>query len=767
LETTGQASDAGRKDDQMRSLLTALAVLIAGPGWLTAGAPSHAKAASHATAAAGRQGAAANSSGIVICEPVVRQADRQVADFGAGCGRWLFFTVGGRAEVGRTPLWSEVARARRELGRDDLRLTLPDAARIAPMLGLTHIAVGRMTGTARHGVLTYQLYAMPGRTPVGPALTAQGAQKQIVAALPGLAGRLTRLLGVPALPAPPPVGASPDELRRLGAVPWGPDDPLPAAQEQSFRDLAPRLPLAGLLGMKNSLRRDRPQLAAAAARLMAQAPENVLVLGQIGYVEASALVPYQAQAERLAGRFPHSYALAHAGVWLQRARHDQAQEMLLAQQMVAAAPRNPDAWLSLGATLSDAAQDIRRGRFSALLSAQEQAGLDVLYTRSLRAIQKAADLDPSYGHAWLKLATAATFQGRQELADTAFWKAQRLAPDRADVYWWGLQMFQPKWGGDPATLAKVAALAASERYPTVGQTLYVAGGLASARSQDASQALRQRAERDARAELALHPDDGDAHWDLAAALQAQRKTPEALAEFRLAAAALPGAPAVHEELARLVYDAGQWDEAMREYRKVIQLDPRDENAHFLLGWGLKHAERWDEAVQEFQTGLRLNPRDPAPHYGLGVLYEARNLPQDAIAEYEKAVSLSPDYQEANERLLLLLDQDNQLDKALAAGRRVVQSDPENGGAWDNIADVCLKRKDWAASLSASDTALKLNANDALAHENRGEALMGQGDKAAARAEWEQVLKMDQGSVAKTARDNLAAHQSERHGGPLL
>ena len=63
----------------------------------------------------------AGGVGVVICEPVAdpgTEADN--ANFGAGCGRWLQFAVGGQGELGKTPLWESPNRAAKELGRTDI-----------------------------------------------------------------------------------------------------------------------------------------------------------------------------------------------------------------------------------------------------------------------------------------------------------------------------------------------------------------------------------------------------------------------------------------------------------------------------------------------------------------------------------------------------------------------------------------------------------------------------------------------------------------------
>ncbi len=149
-------------------------------------------------------------AGIIVCEPAATGMDEQPLTFTAGCARWLQFTVGGQGELGKTPLWTAIARAERELGRSDLRLTPDEAVKLCRITGATHAAIGTAAGTADHITLTYQLYALATKKPVGAALKVSGTKAQIVAALPDLARGLAQSLGVsaPRVPAHPDATAA-------------------------------------------------------------------------------------------------------------------------------------------------------------------------------------------------------------------------------------------------------------------------------------------------------------------------------------------------------------------------------------------------------------------------------------------------------------------------------------------------------------------------------------------------------------------------------
>jgi tetratricopeptide (TPR) repeat protein len=96
---------------------------------------------------------------------------------------------------------------------------------------------------------------------------------------------------------------------------------------------------------------------------------------------------------------------------------------------------------------SEQANAIRARRYANDISEKEWTKLRDLYDVSYHACDNAVKTDPLYGPAWLSLAEAATFAGQNKRAREAFQQAEKLHTDKVAVYWWGLQMFQAKWGG--------------------------------------------------------------------------------------------------------------------------------------------------------------------------------------------------------------------------------------------------------------------------------------------------------------------------------
>ncbi len=695
---------------------------------------------------------AGSQIGIVIGEPLPDAASMPLADFGAGCGRWLFLNVGGNPDFGQTPLWSEVARAENDLGKPNLQLTRADALRLPNVLGVTQVAVGTITGTDTHCTLTYQLVNVPGGKPLGGPISVAGSQKQVIAQLPQMAMQMLQRLKLRSAKLPAAVGAVPTEMQMLGQIPWDPDAILTDDQTTALHSLSARLPLAGILALRGSLREHPAVLAQDVKTLMAQAPQNTLVYGLTGYVEAADLP--SASLLSLRARYPKNYALAHAEVWWRSSKHDPRAQLVAAQQAVRDAPHNPDAWLSLGSSLSNAADQVRRARIADDISPSEWRFLNKAYPLWFNTVSRAAHLDPRYGKAWERVAQAATFAGQQKAAEAAFWKAVSLEKKPSSIYTWGLQMFQPKWGGSPADLAKVASLAAAANYSTDADTIDVSKALKGAGFQDLAQELLMRSETNLKARVQAHPDDGALHWSLASIQRASDRQNEAVSEYQAALHVLADDYMLHYDFGQCLDDLGRDQEAVEEYRQALRLNPDDAQSHFHLGWDLQNLGQLPEAQQQLLQAIQLDPDSADAIYVLGLVYELQHEDEKAIVQYRLAAQQKPSMAHANQHLLGLLDAHKQYDEAIAAGARVVMYDPQNATAIATIADCFSKKKDFHTASQLCQKALEIEPDNALAHLHLGDAYLGLGQKEKAQAEWQRTLQLDYGEIAKDAREEL-------------
>jgi len=682
------------------------------------------------------------SPGVVVCEPVADRADAATAAFGAGCGRWLHLTVGGQAELGQTPLLSSIARAQAELGRSDLRLTPAEADKLYGILGITHVAVGRVSGSAARCTLTYQLYAVPGYRAVGPAVQAGGTSAQVLVQLPRMARLLATGLGIAQPRVPVAVAAKPADVALLGTLPWFPGDAATQVQVGQLRSLAARLPLAGVLLFSaatpgSSYAQDSHQTQT----LLAQEPDNPLVWSLIARGAPGQLVSRQAQLARNLQKFPRSYLFAATQAWFQRSLGHHGPEMQWAERTAQYAPHNPEAWLTLGWTVDQAGEALRKGRVASEITPQEWAFLRSVYPQWLAAVSRSARLDPLYGLAWERVATAATFAGNMPLADHAFWQSIKLQPDEPEAYSWGLQMYQPKWSDAPDKLHKTAELLATTHFSTLTKSLEAVSYLKNDETEGHPfrpllRSLCDLVLAQTQQQIAHNPGDAQAHYNQAYLLDSAGRHSEAVTEYKNVLLLRPGDYDTEWRLAYLFDDQHQTAEAIAEYQAILRQHPNDASIHRKLGWDLKAAGRFPEAEVELKRALGLTPDDGEAHFSLGQVYLEENHKPEAIRQMQAAIKYRPDFPEAYQRLCLLLDEQGQYDASIVAGIHAVRTNPNDNITMDNIADDYLNKHDWAASIRASEAALRVSPQDGLAHLNLGEAYNGAGDRARARAEWQ-------------------------------
>ena len=137
-----------------------------------------------------------------------------------------------------------------------------------------------------------------------------------------------------------------------------------------------------------------------------------------------------------------------------------------------------------------------------------------------------------------------------------------------------------------------------------------------------------------------NPKEPNAHFGLGYLLWAQKKYPEAAAEFK---AELGNDP---EHLQATLYLAdsdiqmNQMDLAKPLLEKAVRVDPSLGLAHLDLGIVYSESENHQEALRELTAAERLMPQEVNVHWRLGRLYRAMGKKQEAKLEFDKASSLN-------------------------------------------------------------------------------------------------------------------------------
>lgn len=122
-----------------------------------------------------------------------------------------------------------------------------------------------------------------------------------------------------------------------------------------------------------------------------------------------------------------------------------------------------------------------------------------------------------------------------------------------------------------------------------------------------------------------------------AALLAQGKLEQAIAEFQQAVGMAPASVVVHANLAYAYDQQGRTDEAIAAYRKVLELEPGNSVARNNLATLYSKNGRYDEATREFEELLQRDPANAKARSNLETARQNRALVQERQAEIAGAL----------------------------------------------------------------------------------------------------------------------------------
>jgi tetratricopeptide (TPR) repeat protein len=247
---------------------------------------------------------------------------------------------------------------------------------------------------------------------------------------------------------------------------------------------------------------------------------------------------------------------------------------------------------------------------------------------------------------------------------------------------------------------------------------------------------------------ALAQDESSAliHFNLALALERQRKIPEALAEYEKAISHDPKITVAHLNrgaiLARSSKTIAQGIDSLRE---AVRLNPNLAASHYHLGLALERTGQFQEAFQhyrqasllapdhfgnamqlahlyersgqikqalvEYQKIARIHPTNPQVFFQSGLASEKLKLPAQARDYYQQSLSLSPNYLPALNNLAYLLAVTPGLKDPLRsidlASRAATLTQNQNPAVLDTLASAYLAGKQTEQALATLKKALRI------------------------------------------------------------
>jgi tetratricopeptide (TPR) repeat protein len=225
----------------------------------------------------------------------------------------------------------------------------------------------------------------------------------------------------------------------------------------------------------------------------------------------------------------------------------------------------------------------------------------------------------------------------------------------------------------------------------------------------------------ARAKDALHQDDQAAGL----LFQAQRQAPDRadLLEF----------------LGSVLDDLGFYRDAADVYDHCLRAHPGDDEVRRERGYALARAAKLTDAFQDLNWYVERHPRDPIGLFELAAV-ESLQQKDRSLAHFNRALELDPQMIPAHLARGILLRQEGKTSPALIDLKFVVDRQPDNFRAWDQLGEASLAAGRSSEALAAFQKAADLAPQNAEVLWHYGQALMRAGQKDAA----EKVLAESRG-----------------------
>lgn len=160
----------------------------------------------------------------------------------------------------------------------------------------------------------------------------------------------------------------------------------------------------------------------------------------------------------------------------------------------------------------------------------------------------------------------------------------------------------------------------------------------------------------ARHNVEKNPTDFEAHYNLAAMLQAKNELHTAIREYETAVQLQPDDAAANNGLGSALIAAGQPEPATAALQTAIATRPEYAEAHYNLGIALAQLEEMDRAAEQFTVVLKLQPNDANAEANLGAALAEMGRYPEAKAHLERALQIDPNQQNARDNLEALQKQ---------------------------------------------------------------------------------------------------------------
>lgn len=154
----------------------------------------------------------------------------------------------------------------------------------------------------------------------------------------------------------------------------------------------------------------------------------------------------------------------------------------------------------------------------------------------------------------------------------------------------------------------------------------------------------------ARHNVDKNPADFEAHYNLAAMLQARGELPEAMKQYEVALQLRPQDATANNAFAAAIMAAGRPQMAIKYLEAALRSRPDYFDAHYNLGMALAITGDFTGAIEHFGAAVRLDPMDANAEANLGGALAEAGKWKEARTHLERALAIDPNNSLARDNL---------------------------------------------------------------------------------------------------------------------
>ena len=245
--------------------------------------------------------------------------------------------------------------------------------------------------------------------------------------------------------------------------------------------------------------------------------------------------------------------------------------------------------------------------------------------------------------------------------------------------------------------------------------------------------------------VTLDPKMPEAQLNLGILLLENRPA-DAVAPLRKAVELLPSQSRPRYLLGLAQERSGDLSGAAESFQGATRLDPKGVDSLTRLGQVLLRLDKPADAESKFRAALELQPKSPEALQGLAQSLDQQKKPQ-AVDAYRNYLALQPDDKGARSRLIHLLIEQQKYDEAVAENARNNSGRPQTVDDLKLRADIEINQNKLDEAIATLHQAIALAPNDAQLHGGLGRMYLQQRQFADAEKELKAALQLDRNNLA--------------------